>query len=122
MKTGEKKRELLDRIGKALEQDGVFRMETCDCDIYGWCRSTHDAMVSLSKQGIAGCTIRSTYRHEVHEWTVMRVEKGPASLESKPVVIRIDVRGGVAYAPEESELPEGIQVEIIDHDNREEKP
>ena len=122
MNIEERKRELLDRIGRALEQDGVFRIETCDCDCYGWCRSTHDAMVSLSQQGIAGCTIGRKYRHEVYEWTVMREERKPASLERKPVVIEIHVRGGIAYAPEEGELPDGIRVEIIDHDNREEKP
>ena len=33
----------------------------------------------------------------------------------KKIVIVIEVSGGVAYPPDE--LPEGIEVKIIDHDN-----
>lgn len=32
-------------------------------------------------------------------------------------VIEIHVRGGVAYEPEDSELPSGIRIKIVDHDN-----
>lgn len=45
-------------------------------------------------------------------WAVSTDKSDPAGLQ----VVEIHVRGGVAYPPED--LPPGIRVLIVDHDNR----
>jgi len=68
----EEKEKLLAEIGNALENGGICKISTCDCDYYGWSVLRHHAMSALSRQGVAGCRISHEYKFEVHDWTVVK--------------------------------------------------